>query len=366
MRVALVHYWLSDYRGGERVLAALAEMFPNADIFTHVYTPDRLPTGFLSGHRIITSPINYLPFATHHYKAYLPLMPRACEAFDLSGYDLVISSESGPAKGIICDPDTLHLCYCHSPMRYLWDQRDVYHGAASLPARFAMRLFSHRLRQWDSLSAMRVDAFMANSRFVAGRIAKAYRRDATVIYPPIDIAQTSNNSQRKGLLFVGQLEAYKRPDLALDVADQLGLDLRVVGRGSLEGRLKQQASHRVEFLGHLSDQELASAYQSAEALIFPGVEDFGLVPLEAQSHHLPVIAYCKGGQGETVQHEKTGLLVTQQSVNDFAHAVVKAKQIKWRSTDFDHQVARFSKARFQSEIKRFIETHTGASHASAA
>jgi glycosyltransferase involved in cell wall biosynthesis len=292
MRIALVHYWLVGLRGGEKVLEALCELYPEADIFTHIYDADAVGP-IISAHNVTTSFIAKLPFARRLYRMYLPLMPFALEALDLSQYDLVISSESGPAKGVLTRPDAIHVCYCHTPMRYLWDQYHLYRSSAGPAARLMMPVLAPFLRLWDVVSANRVDHFIANSRFVAKRIQKTYRRDAEVISPPVKFEEY-DIEERPTLdyyFFISQLEAYKRVDLVIEAANRLGLKLIVVGTGSEEERLRRLAGPTVTFLGKETTQTIAKLYKNCRALLYAGIEDFGIVFLEAMASGRPVIAY---------------------------------------------------------------------------
>ena len=238
MKVALVHYWLVTMRGGEKVLEALGELFPQADIFAHVYEPDAISDS-LRSHRVTTTFIAKLPLAKRLYKNYLPLMPLALEQLDLRDYDLVISSESGPSKGVITAPGAVHVCYCHTPMRYLWDMYEIYWTEANLLQRMAMPVVTHFLRQWDVSSAGRVDHFIANSRTVQSRIKRIYRREAEVIYPPVDVESFDLSHQQADFyLVVGQLTAYKRVDLAVRAFNQMGRRLVVIGGGEQLARLR--------------------------------------------------------------------------------------------------------------------------------
>ena len=242
-RVAFVHYWLVNMRGGERVLEALCEMFPDADIFCHVAAPEKL-SDKLRQHRIRTTFIGRLPRAVRWYQRYLPLMPLALESLDLSEYDLVICSEAGPAKGVILKPGATQIVYCHSPMRYIWDKYHFYRARAGRLTRMVMPLLAHYLRIWDSASAMRVDGFVANSAFVAGRLRQAYRRDAAVVHPPVEVAAfTPASPETVGdfYLWCGELVAYKRPDIAIDAFNTLGLPLVVIGGGEELDQLKRRA-----------------------------------------------------------------------------------------------------------------------------
>jgi glycosyltransferase involved in cell wall biosynthesis len=324
MRVAIVHYWLVGMRGGERVLEQLCLMFPQADIFTHVCIPENI-SPLLRRRRITETFIARLPGARRHYRKYLPLMPRALEALDLSGYDLILSSESGPAKGVIAAPDVPHVCYCHSPMRYLWDQRHSYTAGLGPAARLAFGLMAPRLRTWDVISANRVDHFVANSSFVAQRIRRCWRREADVVHPPVDLEAYRPAGAPPGpeapYLFLSELVPYKRPDLAVEGARLAGRPLVVVGDGPELARLRRSAPEGVRFLGRVPDDEMRGLYQSCRALLFPGVEDFGIVPLEAMACGRPVIAYGRGGALDTVRDGRTGLVFTEQTAEGLAGAI---------------------------------------------
>lgn len=323
-RVALIHYWLVGMRGGEKVLEALCRMFPDADIYTHVHVPGRIsPT--INAHRIRTTRVGRLPFASRLYQKYLPLMPRALEELDLTGYDLVISSESGPAKGVIPPPDAPHLCYCHSPMRYLWDQYSVYRDSASPLMRTLMPRLAHDLRAWDTASAARVDGFAANSTHVANRIHKYWRRDSDVVHPPVavgEFAPVPRSEVGDFYLWAGELVPYKRPDLAVDAFTRMGKRLVVIGGPAKAGRaLAEHAGPSVTFLGQVPFEVLRAHLARCKALIFPGEEDFGIVPVEAMASGRPVIAYGRGGALDTVIDGKTGFLFNDQCVDGLIEAV---------------------------------------------
>ncbi|MGH2510993.1 MAG: glycosyltransferase, partial [Ktedonobacteraceae bacterium] len=286
LRVAIVHYWLVAQRGGERVVEALAEMFPQADIFTLVMDRASLPAA-LRSHKITSSFLQKIPGATKHYQKFLPLFPLALERFRLDEYDLVISSESGPAKGVLTSQHTCHICYCHTPMRYLWD---MYHQYRERPdmgivSRAVFTASAHYLRMWDLATASRVDHFIANSENVAARICKHYHRESTVIHPPANVS-AGYLAQRKDdyYLVVSQLVAYKRVDLAIAACNRLKRGLRIVGDGEEYRRLRQLAGPTIEFLGFLPEKTLGEHYAFCRALLFPGEEDFGIVPVEAQSY----------------------------------------------------------------------------------
>ena len=358
MRVAIVHYWLVGMRGGEKVLEELCLMFPQADIYTHVYDPART-SDVINRHQIRTTYISRLPFARKLYQKYLPLMPSALEELDLTGYDLVISSESGPAKGTITHPNAVHICYCHSPMRYLWDQYGTYRASAGWLTRVVMSLTMPTLRTWDVASSARVDRFVANSTFVARRIAKTYRRDSTVIFPPVDLEAYAIAAapSRDFYLVAGQLVPYKRVDIAIAACARLGRRLVVVGTGAETDRLRAMAGPSVEFRGWASNEDLAQLYANCRALLFPGEEDFGIVPLEAMASGRPVIAYGSGGALDTVVDGTTGLFFDRQTAESLETAIV---QFEEGEASFDPQAIRrhaqgFDRSVFRSKLKRYID-----------
>ena len=325
-RVAIIHYWLVTMRGGERVLERLLELFPEADIFTHVYDPAAMSAA-IRARRVHTSFIQKLPGARKHYQAYLPLMPMALEQLDLRGYDLVISSESGPAKGVIPAPDALHLCYVHSPMRYLWDHYHDYRAEAGWLRRSVMPLLCHGLRQWDTSSAARVDRVLANSSFIRDRVAKAWRREAAVVHPPVDPALFSPTDEiEPGYLWVGQLVPYKRADLAIDAFNALGLPLTVVGDGPQAAMLKKRAGPNIRMIPRLGFDELRRAYARCRALVFTAEEDFGIVPVEVMASGRPVIAYGRGGALDSVVEGRTGLFFGEQTNESLIAAVRQLEQ----------------------------------------
>ena len=352
IRVALVHYWLVRMRGGERVLEQVLRLFPDADIFTHVYDPGAMSEAIRARpvHRTF---IDRLPASRRHYQKYLPLMPRALEELDLSAYDLVISFESGPAKGVITSPDALHVCYCHSPMRYLWDSYGEYRRSAGLLSKVAMSLFFNGLRIWDVASAARVDHFMANSSFVQRRVRKIWRREAIVVHPPAPtdrfrIAEAVSDSY----LWVGELTPYKRADIAVEAFTRLGLPLTVVGDGPMAATVKRGAGPNIRFIERLDFESLRKAYSECRALVFTPLEDFGIVPVEAMAAGRPVLAYGKGGALDTVVPGVTGLLFEEQSVDGLMDGVRRMEA--WLpsfqpSAAVDH-AARFSEADFRANF----------------
>jgi glycosyltransferase involved in cell wall biosynthesis len=346
-RVAIIHYWLVGMRGGERVLERLLHLFPGADIYTHVVRPERL-SETIRAHRIETTFIARLPGAQRYYQHYLPLMPLALEQLDLRGYDLVISSESGPAKGVIAPPDAFHLCYCHSPMRYLWDHFPDYHARAGWLTRKVMPPLFHGLRQWDHASAQRPDRVLANSAFIARRVRKAWGREADVLHPPVEVARFAPAaSVGSHYLWVGQMTPYKRADLVVEAFARLGLPLVMIGSGELAAQVARRATPNITIMPRLDFANLARAYAHARALVFPAEEDFGLIPVEANASGRPVIAYAGGGARETIVEGQTGLFFDEQSVDSLIDAVERCE--RWLG-DFSPAAAVANARRFAPEI----------------
>jgi glycosyltransferase involved in cell wall biosynthesis len=367
LRVAIVHYWLLSYAGGEKVVHALAEMFPQADIFAVV--ADDATRARFSPHRVTTSFLQRIPGSHRYHRHLLPLYPFALEQFDLRDYDLVLSSESGPAKGVITSAHTCHICYCHSPMRYLWDLYHPYLDGADVRAvsRAVFAAAAHYLRLWDVASASRVDHFVANSRNVAARIRKHYRRAADVIYPPVDTASGSiSHSTDDYYLVVSRLVDYKRVDLAIDACRKLGRRLRIVGDGPQLGTLQRRSGKGIEFLGHLREDELRDQYAHCRALLLTAEEDFGMTSVEAQSFGRPVIAYGRGGALETVAGpfsgdevvpgSSSGIFFSEQSRQSLCDALIAFECVEadFSPTSIAAGAGRFSVPRFKREMQEFI------------
>ena len=360
MKVALVHDWLTGMRGGEKVLEVLCERYPDADLFTLLHVPgsvskaiERLP--------IHTSVLQRLPGIRHYYRECLPLFPTLVEQFDLAGFDLVISSSHCVAKSVLVRPGTVHICYCHTPMRYAWDQFDAYFGPARIgrAASRIMRLVMGRLARWDRDTSGRVNRYVTNSQHVARRIRRYYNREASVVYPPVDTDFFHPDSTVPGrsALVVSALVPYKRLDLAIDACRIAGVPLRIVGEGPDRSRLERRArDHKndVEFLGRRSNEEVRELYRRAAVVMLPGEEDFGIVPLEAQACGRPVVAYARGGALETVVAEETGLLVEEAAPAAFAVAVRRAIDRRFDSAAIRRHAERFGRARFATEMDALV------------
>ncbi len=356
MRVAIIHYWFVGMRGGEKVIEALCRMYPQADIFTHVYDPGAV-SATIARHRVQTSFIARLPRARRAYKRYLPLMPMALEQLDLRGYDLIISSEAGPSKGIIPPAGALHVCYCHSPMRYIWNMYHDYRERTGTVTRLLMPALAHYVRTWDAIAATRVHDFVANSRTVAHRLHTYYRRDATVIPPPVDVdsfAPVPRSDLDDYYLMAGELVPYKRPDLAVEVFNRTGRKLVVVGGGERLAMMRALAGPTVHVLGPQPFDRLRHYYARCRALIFPGEEDFGIVPVEAMASGRPVIAFNRGGATETVVEGATGTFFDEQTLDGLTAALDRFETM---SFDPGAAVARardFRADLFQSRMSAFI------------
>ncbi len=367
MRVAIVHYWLLKRAGGERVLEALCELFPQADLFTLIAT-DKMRRHF-APHRVTTSFLQHIPGSLRFHRQMLPLCPLALEQLDLRAYDLVISSESGPAKGVITSTDTLHICYCHSPMRYIWDMYHDYTDGNEMRCltKLVFKMVSHYIRMWDLATAARVDHFVASSENGAARIRKHYRREAEVIHVPVDLAAGYLADRTdEYYLVVGRLVDYKRTDLAVQACRRLGRRLHVVGLGPQYNQLKELSGPHVKLFGELTDADRNEQYARCRALLFPGEEDIGIVPIEAEAFGRPVIAFGRGGARETVvaldpdngipPERATGIFFKEQSVEALMEAILAFEATEHRfSPPFIRAHARqFGKDHFVSKMGHFV------------
>lgn len=361
-RVAIVHYWLVGMRGGEKVLEALCELYPDADIFTHVYWPERI-SATIRRHKVTTSLIARLPMARRFYTHYLPLMPFALEQFDLTAYDLVISSESGPTKGVLTNAEALHVCYCHTPMRYAWSGYHRYLERANPVMKLVMLVLLSRIRQWDLASSFRVDHFIANSRNVALRIEKYYHRQSAVVYPPVETTGHDLATPPEDFyLLVGQLVPYKGTELVIEAFNRLGRRLLVIGHGTEMRRLRRMAGPDVTMLGWQDSAAVRSYYARCRALVFAADEDFGMVPVEAMSAGRPIIALRRGGALETVVAEQTGVFFDEPTVDSLIAAVLRFEAIepKFDRTRIAAHAQQFSKAAFHERIAALMTTYVDA------
>jgi glycosyltransferase involved in cell wall biosynthesis len=379
MRVAIVHHWFISRAGGERVVEAIASIFPTADIFTLFLDKQKLPPA-LYQHKITTSFLDRIPPARRAHRHFLPFYPIAVETLDLSGYDFVISSDSGPMKGVLTDPKATHICYCHSPMRYLWDGHSAYLRGMSPVTKMIFGLVCHYVRNWDYAAAQRVDHFVANSNYVAARIRKYYRRESTVIHPPINTSESFLASKHEDYyLAVGRLVPYKRTDVLIDACCKLGRKLVIVGDGPERKRLEKHSPKNVEFLGELDDLQIRNVYAHCRALLFAADEDFGMVSLEAQSYGRPVIAFGKGGSLETVigtfipireqkseaNNAVTGIFFRQQTADSLKEAILffESSEEMFVPQDIQLHARKFDTSIFIERMRNYIKcVMTEASH----
>ncbi len=366
MRVAVVHEWLASHAGSEKVVEQILQLYPDADLFSLVDFLSAEQRHFI-GHRAVqTSFIQRLPWAKRVFRQYLPLMPLAVEQFNLAAYDVIISSNHAVAKGVLTGPHQLHISYVHTPIRYAWDLQHQYLQQAGLergPKGALTRLILHYLRLWDTTSANRVDRFVANSQFVAKRIWRAYRRPATVIYPPVDVSRFEWQQTRDDFyLTVSRFVPYKRVDLTVAAFNQLGLPLVVIGDGSDWQRIKTMAGPTIRLLGKQPDEVVADYMQRCKGFIFPAEEDFGITPVEAQAAGAPVIALGRGGVAETVIHGKTGVLFSEQTVDSLVQAVKSFDMGMYELNrgNLRRQAEKFSIECFRTQFHECVEqTYTG-------
>lgn len=359
MRIALVHDYLVQYGGAERVLEVFAEIFPDAPIYTLVYDEKIFKSRF-GRKKIYTSFLQSLPLSKSHHRSFPVLMPMAIESFDFSSYDVVLSDSNSYAKGIISGPGTLHICYCHTPMRYAWDDYYSYTENFTFATliRKAIPLAMNYIRLWDKISADRVDKFIANSNFVAKRINKYYRRSAKVIYPPVNVSffgQDKKIKKENYFLIVGRLIPYKRFDLVIGAFNILGFPLKIIGDGPEAQRLKKTAKPNIEFLGWRSDAEVRDYYALARAFLFPQEEDFGIVALESLASGTPVIAYRGGGALEIIKEGLNGIFFDAQGVDAIVGAVRKFEDSNFDGEEIKNSVKSFDKEIFKKKIKEFVE-----------
>lgn len=356
MKVALVHDYLTQYGGAERVLEALCEIFPEAPIYTLIYD-EKLVAEKFPKRKIYSSFLQKTPFAKSHHRSFLLLMPFATEQFDLSDYDLVVSDSASYVKGVITLPTTKHICYCHTPTRYAWDDSHKYIKDFPFPA-FVKKFipyFMTYIRTWDYQASQRPDLYIANSNFVAKRIKKYYKQTPELIHPPVDTSKFAvSDNKKEYFLMMGRLLSYKKFDLGISAFSELGLPLKVVGDGPERKKLEKIAGDNIEFIGYVSDEELKKYYQDAKALIFPQEEDFGIVPLESMASGRPVIAYKAGGAMETVVEGKTGTFFEEQTEESLIDAVKRFEKMNFDQKEIREHAERFDKKVFKEKIRSII------------
>ena len=365
MRIALVHDYLVQYGGAERVLECFAELFPHAPIYTLVYDKDAMH-GVFENRKIHTSFLQNWPFAKKRHRLFPLLMPLAIEQFDFSQYDVVLSDSSSFAKGIITKPGTLHICYMHTPMRYAWDDCQKYTQDFYFPKfiKRAVPFAMNYLRVWDRVSADRVDCLIANSQFVANRISKYYRKESAVIHPPVTLekfrlGKVLSGEKNEYYLMVGRLIAYKRNDIAIEAFNRLKLPLKIIGRGPEMKRLKKMAGPTIEFLGRVDDDKLAQYYSNCKAFIFPQEEDFGIVAVEALASGRPLVAYRGGDIPEHMEEGKMGVLFDNQTSEDIIKAVKEIEKMDFDSQYIRDKVLKFDKEIFKTKIKDYVDRAVG-------
>lgn len=356
-KVALAHDHLYQVGGAERVLAALFSLYPEAPVYTLI-NDNKVSQQFLSGGNIISSGLQKIPKPSRWFKYFLVLMPKIWEQTDLSGYDLVISSSSAFVKGVSLGPETKHICYCHAPTRYLWDDKEEYLG--NLPEGRLLKKFLPKLldtlQDWDYDKAQKVDHFIANSKFIADKIFKYYHRRATVIYPPIRVSDFSISPETEDYyLIVSRLRPYKKVDLAIKAFNNLKLPLKIIGSGTEYQHLKKMAQPNIEFLGELSDQERNRYLSRCRAFIYPQIEDFGITALEAMASGRPVIAYAKGGALETVIEGLSGTFFPEQTWESLAHKILRFNAAAYDPEKIRQHASQFDEEIFKGKILDFIQ-----------
>jgi glycosyltransferase involved in cell wall biosynthesis len=360
LKVALVHDWLTGMRGGEKVLLSLARVFPGAPIFTLLHVPGSVAPE-LEARDIRTTFVQRLPAVASRYRSYLPLFPAAAASIDLRGFDVVVSSSHCVAKGVKPAPGALHVCYCHTPMRYIWDRYDDYFGPgrAPFPVRLAMAIVAPWLRRWDVATSPRVTRFVANSAYVAGRIRRHYGRDSAVLHPPVDAdfftPAVEGAAGRPYDLVVSALAPYKRLELVLEAYRNTGRAVKIVGWGPEEARLRATAPREVQLLGKVDDKALRDLYRGCRAVLMPGVEDFGIVPLEAMACGRPAVVFAEGGGRESVVPGETGLLFQEPTAAALRAAVDSLETVRFNSAAIRQRAEACRREVFEERFRTFVD-----------
>jgi len=343
-------------RGGEKVLENLCKIYPEADIFTHVYNPSKI-SKIINSHKIKTTFINKLPFSKKKYPYYLPLMPLALRLLNLKSYDLIISSESGPSKGVLKGNNSQHVCYCHTPMRYIWDMKNDYMKNFNFLEIFFLKLFINKMKKWDIASSENIDKIIANSSFVSNRIKQFWKKDSFIVHPTINLDDFKITDKIKEYyLVVSYLVPYKKIDLAVKAFSKIDERLLIIGEGPMLNRLKKNATNNIEFLGWLSDKEKVKYMSQCKALIFPGIEDFGITPIEVMACGRPVIAFKKGGVLDYIIDGVNGLLFNEQNSDSLLKKIIEfeSKLHYFEPLKIQKTVDKFNNLEFRNQIKRII------------
>ncbi|MCS7464259.1 glycosyltransferase [Paenibacillus doosanensis] len=356
MKIALVHDYLNQYGGAERVLECFMDMFPDAPVYTIISDLDRMPRRFKQAN-IINSFVQNVPFSKKHYKKMLSLLPHAVESFDLRSYDVILSSSSAFAKGIITNPSQIHICYCHTPMRYVWDLYHQYLAEIHNPIyKNVLPFILHKIRNWDYVNSQRVDYYIANSENVSRRIRKYYNLPSEVIHPPVAFDRFGAPTESGDyFLIVSRLIPYKRIDLVIEAFNRLQLPLVIIGDGYDRSRLQKLAGPTVQLLGYQSDEVISQYYAGCKAFILAGEEDFGITPLEAQANGKPVIAYGKGGALETVAEGTSGVFFREPSADSLIQSLKHFNTLSFDSQIIRQHADQFNETRFKNQISSFID-----------
>ena len=357
MKVAIIHYWLLSMRGGEKVIESIIDLYPDVDIYTHVYDPSRI-SDKINKQRIYTTFINKIPLSKKIYKYLLPLMPHALKLLNLNKYDLIISNESGPTKGIIKRKDAVHICYCLSPMRYIWDMSNTYLKKLSFTKRIIAKITFSYLRKWDIKTSKSIDEIAVISNFVKMRVKKYWNRESKVIFPPVIIESFNINDEIGDYyLVLSQLVYYKRIDIAVNAFNKINKKLIVIGEGEELEILKHKAKDNIRFIGWQNEENKRKYLSACKALIFPGIEDFGIVPIETMASGRPVIAFKGGGALDYIKNDINGIFFhSQTSESLFESIIYFEKNIHlFNSKIIKESISKFSDSRFKERIKEFID-----------